>query len=128
MGITVQWDNDEKTIVLVTFDAVWTWDDLRAVDEYAIPLYDSSEHIVDVIADLRHSHLVMTGILSYMRELLTMQWHPRAGNVVVVGASLSVRTLMEAAALVTRRPLARISFAQTIDEARLTLRNRRAKR
>ena len=128
MGITVQWDNDDKTIVLVTFGAVWSWDDLRAVDEYALPLYDSVDHVVDVIADLRNSHLVMTGILSYMRELLTMQWHPHTGNVVVVGASVSVRTLMEAAALVTRRPLTRISFALSMDEARLILQKRRAKR
>jgi hypothetical protein len=128
VGISVQWDNAEKTIVLITFDPAWTWKDVQLVDTRAIALYESVGHIVDVIADISHSQLVSTGFLSYIRSLLTTEWHPHVGVAVVVGASPSVRALFNAAALVARKPLERIRFAQSLDDARLMIKQRRANR
>lgn len=128
VGISVQWYDDEKTIIVVTFDAEWTWKDVHDVNTNATVLYESVDYIVDILADVRNSHLVTTGILSYAQNLLTMPWHPHAGNVVVVGASRSVRTLFEAAALVARKSLERITFAQSMDEARDIIQRRRVKR
>lgn len=128
MGISVEWDNAEKTIVLIAFDPAWTWKDVQTVDTRAIVMYDSVGHIVDVIADISHSKLVSTGFLSYIRSLLTTEWHPHVGIAIVVGASPSVRALFNAAALVARKPLDRIRFAQSLDEARLLIEQRRANR
>lgn len=128
VGISVRWDNDEQTIILVTFDAEWTWNDVHDVNTRATVLYESVDYVVDILADVRSTHLVTTGILSYARNLLSMPWHPHAGKVVVVGASRSVRTLFEAAALVAKKSLERITFAQSMDEAREIIQRRRVKR
>jgi hypothetical protein len=128
VGIRVDWDNDEKTVIIVTLDTEWTWNDVQTINEKATILYESVDYVVDIIADVRDSRLVVTGILSYVRNLLTTPWHPHAGYVIVVGATISVRTLFEAAALAINKPLSRIAFAQTLEEARAIIQQRRAKR
>jgi hypothetical protein len=128
VGIAVQWDNAEKTVILVTFEPEWTWRDVQDIDAQSVILYDSVGHLVDIIADVRNSRMILTGILSYVRSLLTTNWHPLTGIAVVVGVSPSVRALFDAAALVARKPLERIIFVQTLEEAREMIQQRRAKR
>jgi hypothetical protein len=128
VGIAVQWDNAEKTVILVTFEAEWTWRDIQDIDAQSVALYESVGHQVDIIADVRNSRMILSGILSYVRSLLTTSWHPFAGIAVVVGVSPSVRALFDAAALVARKSLERFVFAQTLEEAREVIQQRRAKR
>jgi hypothetical protein len=118
MGISAQWDNEEKTVILVTFEAEWTWDDVIAIDAQATAMYDSVGHQVDLIADLRENKLVVSGILSYARSLLTTNWHPLVGIVIVVGISSQVRALFDAAAAVTGKRWERVRFVNSLEEAR----------
>ncbi|NWF68214.1 MAG: hypothetical protein HXY40_03940 [Chloroflexi bacterium] len=128
MGIQIQWDNNEKTILLVTFEAEWTWEDLVVIDAHATALYSTVPHIVDIVADVRHNRLILSGVLSYVRSLLILPWNPRAGMAVVVGANTRLRTLFEAAARLADKPLTRIGFADSLEEARTLIAAARAQR
>lgn len=64
MTITVQWDDEARTIVRWVFDGKWTW------DEYNQAMIESNErvrgvtHPVDAIMDLTHSNMLPANVLS----------------------------------------------------------------
>jgi hypothetical protein len=128
LGISAQWDNEEKTIILVTIDSEWTWADLIAIDAQTTAMYESVGHTVDLVVDARQNKLVLTGFLSYARSLLDITWHPLAGNAVVFGAGSRVQALFDAAALVAGKRFERVRFVESLDEARALLKQMSANR
>lgn len=64
MTITVQWDDEAKTIVRWVFDGKWTWDEYnRAMTESNERVRDV-DHFVDAIMDLSHSNMLPSNVLS----------------------------------------------------------------
>ncbi len=52
MPVTIDWDNDAHTALLMTFSGRWTWDDVyKASDRSNRELLVSIDHRVDIILD-----------------------------------------------------------------------------
>lgn len=95
--ITVQWANDENTILLVTYnDEKWTWDDVAESLRIEYAMIDSVTGIVDVIVDLRGHRALPNGgspfkVIQSARESRP----PRHGRIVVVGLRGAIAKLAE---------------------------------
>ncbi|MBI1282122.1 MAG: hypothetical protein GC179_28605 [Anaerolineaceae bacterium] len=122
MGIVVQWDNAEQTVIHFVYSGQWTFGDLFDVMQDARVLMDSVDHPVHGIIDLRDSKLMPNGVLSLGR-IVTMRKHHNQGKSIIVGANGFARTLYDVYRKVYRTTFDESSyaFASSLDEARQML-------
>jgi hypothetical protein len=46
MGITIQWDNPERTVLRYEFSGMWTWDEFFSAQAYRRPMLEGIWHTV----------------------------------------------------------------------------------
>ena len=85
--IITEWDDDAKTIMVVTYQPGWTWNDLEGNLPLEQQLLDSVNHRVDVIADFRNTRLP-PGAISRLPKIAQSPpyVHPNSGDVIMVGS------------------------------------------
>jgi hypothetical protein len=124
MGITVNWDNDEKTVIRTTFDGRWTLEDFWNAVQDQYRLMDEIPYKVNFISDFRNSGMLPSGALSHARRLISTKQHVHTGPIsVVVGANRFIQSffgLLNKVYSDTARKH-RIIFASTIEEGRALL-------
>ncbi|GAB4475563.1 MAG: hypothetical protein Kow00124_16720 [Anaerolineae bacterium] len=119
MPITIDWANEERTIILETFGPQWTWNEFMNASVVKSMMMEAVGHRVDVIADARNTTLPPGAVQSipYVVENAACYSHPNGGAYIVVGGS----PLIEAFARIYARTYLengrRLLFAETIDEA-----------
>ncbi|MEP7291891.1 MAG: hypothetical protein ABI835_08905 [Chloroflexota bacterium] len=127
MGIELYWDNDDQTVMLCEVDRSWTWDEMDAVIDKVKKTTDHSETLIGAILDLRQGvhfpggSFLTPGALSRARRMLKMGEGERQGPVVVVGASPVIKTIYKTLQKMDKHGLSSVSFAQSLDEARVIL-------
>ncbi len=125
-NLITTWDNDEHTIMLVTYQPGWTWDDLEANMMVEEAMLSSVEHKVDVIADFRDTQLPPGAIGRLPKIAQSPPYtHPNSGFMVMVGSP----AFMEEVVGVYKRvygQAAKLTMVQDLDEARALIRQRRA--
>jgi|SRR5512133_272689 hypothetical protein len=115
MPIRAEWDNDDKTIVVWTFEGHWTWDDYRNTQLESIAMMNTVEHAVDVIADVTHANLLPSNAFSNYKRLAALA-APNRRRVVVITGNFFMKTMTE-----TYNKLfgeTAFIFANSLDEAR----------
>jgi hypothetical protein len=127
MTVTIEWDNDQKTVLLYQFRGAWTWEELRrAVDEGYARL-DAVGYVVDAILDFSESDNFPPNPLAHAREYTSTQ-HPLAGVTIFVGANALFRSLWamfnRVYGLILRQKEEVFLFADDLDEARDLLKNK----
>jgi len=122
MGIVVQWDNPEQTVIRFEYSGQWTFGDLFEVMQEARVLMDSVDHPVHGIINMQDSKLMPNGVLSLGRNV-TMRKHPNQGKSIIVGASGFARTLYDVYRKVYRTTFdeSAYAFASNLEEARQML-------
>jgi hypothetical protein len=118
MPITVQWDNEAKTIVLWTFEGRWSWDEFRAQQAASVALLSSVSHRVHVIADLSQSSQIPRDAFSNYQVSETASAPNRGRTVVVAPQNIFVQT-----AIATYNKIVNPTFllADSVGEARALL-------
>ena len=122
MGIVVQWDNPEQTVIHFIYSGQWTFGDLFDAMQQSRELMDTVNHLVHGIVDMQDSKLMPNGALSLGRNV-TMRKHPNQGKTVIVGASGFARTLYDVYRKVYRTTFdeSAYAFASGLEEARSML-------
>lgn len=121
MGISVGWDNPQKTIIRVTFEEEWTWDDFAAIDKVAAGMVDTISHKVCYIADVRKTSTVPPGLqLTVVRNVLEFR-HPNSDMLVIVGLTKVMRMLLNTVLQALGPISTRMKIVDTIDEAYTTV-------
>lgn len=92
MSIKTEWGNDEKTILLFTYEPNWSWNDLNDAVTLAYDMMETIDHPVVHIADMRNASILPSGAMTQGRNLANRR-HPRQTLLIVVGANSLVRTL-----------------------------------
>lgn len=118
-NIVAAWDNEEKTIIRVTYGLTWTWDDYFQADQAAQALLDSVDHRVDLILDMLNTALPadsLSRIPTLIRAGIGLA-RPNTGIVVLVGTSGYLRTLISAFQKVYPQESRRVFLVETLDEA-----------
>jgi hypothetical protein len=126
MGITVAWDNREKTILRYIHYGMWTWAELDAAVTEARRLFRSVTHPVHVIIDLRESRPLppLTTMPALPARPVLSLAPDRGSKLIFVGSAAITRPYQDAARLRyrARRSKTRVAFIPTLEEARLRLR------
>jgi hypothetical protein len=116
--MTTEWDDEEHTILRVTYLPGWTWDDLENNLSVEQHMLDSVDHRVDVITDLRNTQLP-PGAISRLPKIAQSPpyTHPNSGGVVMVG---SPSFMKEVVALYKRLygQASRLTMVSNLPEAR----------
>jgi hypothetical protein len=120
MGITVEWDDPDQTILRTTFNKPWDWTDWdRAITE-ATQHVNSVSHPLCLIQDLREAGFPPKGGTWRFRQVVsTMQ--PHVKKVVFIGMASFVQSLLDIVSLVNRgrAPTKIFGFARSLEEARV---------
>jgi hypothetical protein len=93
MPISVTWDNAEQTVICLTFDGRWTWDDYHTAASEISAMLNSVNHRVDLIVDFRTSELPNNAV-KQVESGSALFWHPQAGFGVLVGVKGFIRSLL----------------------------------
>ncbi|MEL6150423.1 MAG: hypothetical protein AAFV33_16460 [Chloroflexota bacterium] len=122
MAVELTWDDAGRTRLLMTFDTLWTWAEVRrAVRRGAVMLNDGGTHRVDVILDGSQTVTLMkSDTHTQTRQILArVREHPRVGRILVVGSSgITNSFLMVFLKLSANRFSESYTFFATVDNAR----------
>jgi hypothetical protein len=119
MGIQVTWDDADETILLVTSEGEWTWDDHRASVDEAFDLIRSRAYPIGVIINRDHDSQVPDGgnPMAYYRRLLKMI-PANAALFVLVSANPFARSVASIVVRLSRDAGDQVVFVSSLDEAR----------
>ena len=123
MGITVVWDNEEKTAIRYDFQGEWSWEDFRAATMQSGAMTGEVDHPVDLIANMLESAPLPDGAMFQFNRALRNAPRGRGMFVIVAGDSW-----MKALSTVLDRAGGggRFALASTMSEAREKVARRRA--
>ena len=91
MGIKVQWDNEEKTVLRWVFEEQWNKQDYYDVNDDLHKTLDTVSHKVNVILDMRKSRDLPKGFISTLRSEQFKQPHSNLGTMVSIGQNNFIR-------------------------------------
>jgi hypothetical protein len=123
MSITVNWDNDDKTVIRYDFAGQWDWADFRAATVEAFALTRSVTHRVDSISNFQPgSNLPSDALFQFSRIMKVAP--PNRGTTVIVGGTMFINNLVSIFSKIYKPLGARLLIASTLDEARKKLAER----
>ncbi|GAB4516107.1 MAG: hypothetical protein OHK0046_20790 [Anaerolineae bacterium] len=126
MPLTAEWDNEEKTVILLTFSGRWSLDELYFLLDDIIRLSDEVPHMVDHIVDVRNTRLVPESIFS-IRGRLERRTPANSGDNVVVGANMLIQRIAGIFSQVVPQ-VGKVYFAATLEDARVIIEKIKAER
>ena len=128
MPVTVEWDNPEQNMILLTMEGVWTWEQLEDGVNTITTMLGEVDHRVDTIFDASRSGPIPSNAFIHFRRM-NQSAHPNQASVVIVGMSAFAQTLLNTVGKIYR--LARASdlrFVSTLGEAHAYLAEQQSRR
>ena len=118
MAISVEWGNEEHTIVYWVFNGKWTWEEFSDAQRESNQLLATVDHIVDIIGNLKRGPNLPPNALSAYQGLLEHSAE-NLGLIVLVGSSNFVKALVGifSRMIPSKIPGADFTFAVTLREA-----------
>jgi hypothetical protein len=118
----MDWDNEDKMILVAFYIGSWTWEEFFAAREQANHALDTVDHPVDIIHDWSQTSHFPPNILGNAKNLIP-RMHPRTALNVHVGVNPYFLTMWQ---LFNRVYTAvagekKFLFADTLEEARRKL-------
>ena len=120
-GITVSFDNPEKTIIRWNFWGRWSWDDWRVSTNLMLELRASVSHLpcVPSIFDFKHAGSMPMGALSHGRS--TIELMAPQDYIIIANGSGFIRSLFEVFRMLNPSLSGKIYLANTVKDARLLI-------
>ena len=125
MGITVQWDNEEKTVIRYDFEGYWEWSEFRKKAEEAFAMTRSVKHKVDTISNFLPGTSLPKNAIFQFRRIMSEAPENRGVNC-IVGASNFIRTLVTIFSRIYTQLGERLIIADSLSQARSILKKRRS--
>ena len=117
MTITVQWDNDDKTVIRYDFTGYWNWAEFREKAQLAFVMTRSVAHQVDTISNfLPDTHIPKDAFIHFRRVM--MDAPPNRGVNVIVGASQFIHVLVTIFSRIYTQLGKRLLLANSLEDAR----------
>lgn len=127
MKVSIDWDNDEQTIVRYTFEQGWDWQDLYAAMDNAGDMIETVPHSVDVLMDLSQSNLIPKNAISQIKRGYDNPKKPNIGLTVVVTPNSFMNAIVSMAKKIWSggQDVWELEFVKTVEEAYSTIATRR---
>ena len=90
MPITVQWDNPEQTALMILFQRPWTWREFDAAIEHMLNFFNSVNHRVDVLFDIRDGGFPPPDAIKHFKRAAEID-HPNGGLLVYIAPRVLVQ-------------------------------------
>ncbi|HEX2619859.1 MAG TPA: hypothetical protein VHL11_06925 [Phototrophicaceae bacterium] len=120
MAITVEWDNQTRTVAIFHFTEGWTWDELYVAVARYNEMVDSVTHSVCMIIDIPPEHRVPPAFTTHAKNIAN-QMRPHAYGGVIVSKSYATRLIIGTLRNLRDPNALRFRFADSIDKARKML-------
>jgi hypothetical protein len=124
MPIIVEWDNPEQTAVLINYQRPWTWKDFDAAIKRMLELFDSVQHKVDVIFDIRNGGFPPPDAMKRFKAAAEIN-HPNGGQLVYVAPGMLAQFVKSLVQVLSRAFWGfgtfedpKFVFTKTLEEAR----------
>ncbi len=121
MGIEIEWDNEQHSIMRFIYTDKWTWEEFYTKIDEANQLMDTVAHSCVSIIDMRNSNFLPAGAAVHIRNVIRKSMsHNNSGISVFLQADVIVRVMID----VLRRSYPDILentdwlYAKTLEEAR----------
>lgn len=129
MAIVTQWDNRNKTAILLEFETEWSWADLENALQQADELIISVQHQVDIIIDMEGSN-IPKDFVNAVKKLMSENGNDarnNEGHRIVVGANKAMRAVYNTVQGTFKNQFEnrKLLFAADVDDARSILRSLR---
>jgi hypothetical protein len=126
MPIQVKWDDESKTIIHVSVDGDWTWEEFYQSFDQGKTLLESVNHKVDFVVHMENAKTMPLGALNHGRKIMTMD-HPNRGLTVYTGETGLMKALIQIGRRMEPEAVAKYdhTFAVTDDDARKIIGERR---
>ncbi|MCL4250638.1 MAG: hypothetical protein KJ065_20975 [Anaerolineae bacterium] len=111
MGIAVQWDNPEQTVILWDFEQTWSWDAFADSARVSSAMIASTDRSVDVILNVAGSRPPFGKITAYHRS--AFEYIPTNIGVLMLVCSDEI-----SAAQLLMPFFSNLQFVETLEEAR----------
>ncbi len=86
MSVSINWNNPEKTALILTFTAPWTWDEYEILSADIQTAFDSVLYDIDLIVDLSKAGDIPHSTLSELRDAYA-DGMSNLGQYIFVGAT-----------------------------------------
>ncbi|MFN8376170.1 MAG: hypothetical protein U0694_25260 [Anaerolineae bacterium] len=123
MGVQVQWDNPEKTILRYDMSGKWTWDRFFNAYEAGKALMNTVSHKVNFIlnpTDEISRAYTPPNAMSHMISI-GRKAHPMAGKTVSISNNTFTRVLLQMVSKVNPKIAEMYAFADSLEDARVML-------
>ena len=119
MRVTVDWDDEAKTIIRYTYAEGWTWADYEVAVKAAYQLTQAvNPPMLDVIADFSGASLVPQNLIANFQRSLNSPYTIEFGVTILVTPGLFMKRMIEMYGKINKQGGSRIRLTKTIDEAR----------
>lgn len=93
MGIQIKWANPRQTIIQLTLERGWTWDDLYDAIRQADRLITSVPHTVNMVIDIEKAGGLPRDFMKVAGDVFASgDARPNEGQKIVVGANWLIQT------------------------------------
>jgi hypothetical protein len=116
MPLSLQWDDEEHTILRQTVSGRWTQEEYQAMYEDMVVLYRSVPHDIDLIIDVSKNETNPLGML-YSMNSNERKVEPNHHSVTLVGSNTIIRVVANVASKIAPNMSRGLYFADTLDEA-----------
>lgn len=116
MPITVAWDNEEKTIVRVTYSGRWTWEEAYTIPAKIRTLIAGLDYEVATIHDMRDANFLPSGAITHTRDILSKPLD-KVGLVVLIGNSRFIEAMYQIFKKLYPRIVEQMNFRLVMTEA-----------
>ena len=126
MAVSVQWFDEEKTLLKYEFIGIWTWEEFYPVLDEAHAMANSVAHRVDAICDFRSTTSLPENALANLKKI-TEKAPPNSGLSVFVTTSRFLTLMYDTAVKFYPKTKQFFVVAPTMDEAHACIREARTR-
>jgi hypothetical protein len=119
MPVHAYWDDTEKTILVVSFEGRWTWDEYEQMRGTALAMMDSVDHPIDIVYDGPTRILAPPDFVTRIRQQYLTP-HRNLRLRIFVGTDEYFQLLWNTFTDVAAPELG-ARFAETLEDARATI-------
>ncbi len=94
MAVNVVWEDEQKEVLLLVFDAPWTLRDFQNAVRLSYEMMDTVDHAVNVIIDLRKGKEFPSNFITSLRRAVR-EPHPHNGLMALVGVNSFIRAFFD---------------------------------
>lgn len=116
MPVSVEWDNEERTIILWTVAGKWTWKEFDAAYEKMKEMAGSVSHPIDGIYDLSQSILIPADVATHVKFAFPYR-PPNLRHIIAIGLDSYIQLLWNTLTTMPSLKQWRVHFVDTMEEA-----------